>query len=412
MKKLRRFIASIGIIGILSTLVFNPLLANSQTFADVPSSHFSYPYVESLVKMGVLSTYHPRFRLNDNITRGEALKIVLEANGHQVMDVHAKLAPFSDLEGFWGIKYVGYAYSTGMIKGYADNTFLPEASITRSEFAKMAVLAAGYKRGYESEPCTSVFSDAQGHWSCGYLNAGYYSKWWEGYSNKIFNISELIVRADAAKIAYTTATVPLKPEPENDPYTTGKISAISENEILVGASEEDGFMVGGIWITVKEETKIFDANGNILEFEYFEEGMKTEVWITGIVLESDPARATASKIVVWDCIPEGEGLGALYLGNKSYCCEGLIPWIEDENLVGTMGICVDKNNIPLTKQEAYSIIENSTCFYDLDDNEVSFKLINDEWTMRKTQCIGLCSVNKYSGDFYVDFNPMCMGVDL
>ena len=45
--------------------------------------------------------------------------------------------PFSDTEGHWAEKYIRNLYFSGIMEGYPDGTFKPDAPITRAELAKV-----------------------------------------------------------------------------------------------------------------------------------------------------------------------------------------------------------------------------------------------------------------------------------
>jgi hypothetical protein len=50
---------------------------------------------------------------------------------------------FSDVPvNYWAYGYIEWAYCHGIINGYPDNTFHPEANATRGQIAKMVVLSA------------------------------------------------------------------------------------------------------------------------------------------------------------------------------------------------------------------------------------------------------------------------------
>jgi len=44
-----------------------------------------------------------------------------------------------DINGHWAMQYIMDLHNYGAIDGFADNTFRPEAKVTRAQFAKMLV---------------------------------------------------------------------------------------------------------------------------------------------------------------------------------------------------------------------------------------------------------------------------------
>ena len=110
-------------------------------FSDVlPGSTF-YNYVETAVNAGIVSGYADgTFRPNNVVTRGQFSKMVILAFE---FPVYAPPQPtFSDVpptNAFF--QYVEGAYRLGLISGYADGTFRPFNNITRGQAAKIVYSA-------------------------------------------------------------------------------------------------------------------------------------------------------------------------------------------------------------------------------------------------------------------------------
>jgi hypothetical protein len=98
-----------------------------------------------------------------------------------------------------------------------------------------------------------------------------------------------------------------EPQPEGADIE-GFIFAMEENRVLVaeglyfGIEEYDGdideLLGNAIWFTLTEETEIVDRAGNVIEREALELQQGVQVWTTGYILESYPARAEASRMVL------------------------------------------------------------------------------------------------------------------
>lgn len=76
-----------------------------------------------------------------------------------------------------------------IIDGYPDGTFKPSNTITRAEFAKIAVVAAGLKDSAEVlKNASSQFSDVKaGEWHTGWINLAAAQGFVKGYPNGTFN---------------------------------------------------------------------------------------------------------------------------------------------------------------------------------------------------------------------------------
>lgn len=96
-------------------------------------------YVEALADAGVVSTASATFRPSANITRAEMVKMILGSLGETGSDVDAG---YMDLDGLGDLRgYVNRANEIGCIS--SNMYFRPNASSTRGEAFKVAVVCAG-----------------------------------------------------------------------------------------------------------------------------------------------------------------------------------------------------------------------------------------------------------------------------
>jgi micrococcal nuclease len=117
---------------------------SSLEFADVPAVHPYLPAIRWGKDSGVLSGYPDgTFRPEATVNRAEFLKIVLAAKG--IDATSGETTPvFSDVEsGAWYAPYVRYAKDSGIIQGYQDGTFKPGQPVNFAEALKMAYVALG-----------------------------------------------------------------------------------------------------------------------------------------------------------------------------------------------------------------------------------------------------------------------------
>lgn len=103
----------------------------------------------------------------------------------------------SDIEGHWGEKDILRLVSLGVVGGYEDGTFRPEAGITRQEFAKMVVLAAGLEPDAEPE-LTFADTDEIAEWARGYVSAAVRAGIITGVGDNRFAPTDPVTRAQAA----------------------------------------------------------------------------------------------------------------------------------------------------------------------------------------------------------------------
>lgn len=106
--------------------------SQSSGFTDVASGAWYNNAVSTLTRAGILDGYEDgSFRPNASITRAEFTKIAVSFFKHVV---GASSNPFNDVpDSAWYAEFVKAAAELGLIDGYEDGTFRPNAPITRAE---------------------------------------------------------------------------------------------------------------------------------------------------------------------------------------------------------------------------------------------------------------------------------------
>ena len=100
--------------------------------------------VEVLSALGVVSGYPDgTFGPDKIVTRGEMAKLIVSALGLGDFATGTS-SMYSDMAGHWSNGFVAYATSLGIITGYPDGTFKPDATVTYEEACAMIVRAIGY----------------------------------------------------------------------------------------------------------------------------------------------------------------------------------------------------------------------------------------------------------------------------
>ena len=91
------------------------------------------------------------YRPEGNITRAEACKMICIAlNGGKDPVLGTNATPtFTDIKGHWAEKYIEYCVSEGIVAGVGGGKFAPAGNVTGSQFAKMLLIAMGYRADAE-----------------------------------------------------------------------------------------------------------------------------------------------------------------------------------------------------------------------------------------------------------------------
>ena len=95
--------------------------------------------------LGVLEGYEDgNFYPDRVVKRGEMAKIVAYIVNGGKDPVLSGQVSFTDTANHWARAYIEYCVGLGIIDGYGDGTFRPDATVTATEAAKMLLIAMGY----------------------------------------------------------------------------------------------------------------------------------------------------------------------------------------------------------------------------------------------------------------------------
>ncbi len=135
------------------------------------------------------------------ITRAEFAKLIVRANDWTLV-IPAKPS-FKDVNmGFWAYAYVETAKARGVITGYPDGTFRPEAPVRRAEVASMLVRTEGYQINIIGG---KIFLDVPPeHWAFQSIMTARNVALIEGYPGNVFKPENRTSRAEAAKLIFNT----------------------------------------------------------------------------------------------------------------------------------------------------------------------------------------------------------------
>lgn len=188
-------------IAVLTLGFFVPSVAatSNQPFKDVPSNHPYFEAISDLKDQDVISGYSDgEFKLGASITRAEASTIFV--NLLNLSSDGVKL-PFTDIkQDAWYTNNIAALYGAGIINGYEDNTFKPNAPITRAEFSKMIVEAFDLFMMYdEILPFTDLKPNA---WYIPTIEILYVNGLINGVTETLFMPGNMIKRGDATWLIY------------------------------------------------------------------------------------------------------------------------------------------------------------------------------------------------------------------
>lgn len=127
---------------------------------------------------------------------GDNSKVTIKRNGTGVYAAIATDISFNDVASHWAKSYVDLLSHKLIVDGYEDGSFGPERSITRAEFAAIVARSLGLDTSASS---SSTFSDVQsGDWYAGVVSAAVQSGLVDGYEDGTFRPNAQINREELA----------------------------------------------------------------------------------------------------------------------------------------------------------------------------------------------------------------------
>jgi len=127
--------------------------AASPSFSDVPRNHWAYKEITEMAEKGIIKGYDNRtFRPNNEVTRAEFAKIMIAAADVDI-DKRSVSQTFKDVpKSHWAFYYVEYAkpYLTGYKSG-STYTYKPDNSAVREDIAVALVRLLGYDKKYKAD---------------------------------------------------------------------------------------------------------------------------------------------------------------------------------------------------------------------------------------------------------------------
>ena len=131
-----------------------------------------------------------------NMTRAEVTTMFARLLTEQIEADKTYSNTFSDVpKGYWAANYIGYMQQFGIVTGYEDGSFRPDAPVTRAEFAAIASRFEKLTQGSAS------FTDVPDtHWAVKYINFAATRGWVTGYEDGTFKPEHSITRAEVAAV--------------------------------------------------------------------------------------------------------------------------------------------------------------------------------------------------------------------
>ena len=144
----KRILTWLLAVGMLASLLTVPAgAANATRFSDV-ADNYTATAIETLRLMGVLDGYSDgTFRPNAALTRAQFCKMAVYAmDGGSELGRYSTVTIFPDVKpSFWASSYINMAAKKGVIAGFADGKFKPNQTVTAGQAVTILMRGLGYK---------------------------------------------------------------------------------------------------------------------------------------------------------------------------------------------------------------------------------------------------------------------------
>ncbi len=153
---------------ILSLLLCFCILLSMQVFAlefpDVEDSNKNGEAIDVLSSLGIIKGYDDgQFKPDKEVTRAELTSLLMRLLNLSITGTTVADSGYTDVaNNHWAVYDIKTASSMGIIKGFGDGNFGPEASVTFEQAVKMVVCMLGYES----------IAIEKGGWPDGYVTQG------------------------------------------------------------------------------------------------------------------------------------------------------------------------------------------------------------------------------------------------
>ncbi|QOS99781.1 S-layer homology domain-containing protein [Brevibacterium sp. JNUCC-42] len=253
--------------------------AKSTNFWDVPRDHWAYEAITDMAKKGVIDGYSDgSFRPNSKVTRAEFAKIMIAASGIKLGDKSSISQTFKDVpRSHWAFTYVENAkpYLTGYKSGSTYN-YKPDQNAVREDIAVALVRLLGYDQSKSAkESLLNQFKDKEkiSYNLRSFIAIALDNDLIKGFNDGTFRPQDAITRAEAASLLYrakldeqkvvfpTDPTAPV-PQPKPDQKTTEVKDDFSDNQLKKWNNAQGT----GSWVVYDKRVTAYSNNKDLKHF--------------------------------------------------------------------------------------------------------------------------------------------------
>ncbi|WP_425353879.1 S-layer homology domain-containing protein [Cohnella thailandensis] len=168
----------------------------NKTFGDT-RNHWAGSSIAKAIKLRIVSGYEDNtFRPNAPVSRAEFAAMIVRAFG---LPPSASSAPFTDTGSNWAAGSIGALAEKGIVTGYANGSFKPNDTISRAEM--VAIIARIVNLSAISTGTPASFADLSGsYWAANAIKQAAAARLVQGISDSLFAPGNSVTRAEAVTL--------------------------------------------------------------------------------------------------------------------------------------------------------------------------------------------------------------------
>ena len=189
-------------------------------FKDVPEGYWAKPYIDALSSRELTAGFEDGFfRPDEPVTRAQIANIVSKAFE---LEADEEELAFSDVaDGYWARERIEETVRGGFMTGYPDDTFAPDADVTRTEAFTTLVTGLGIEPPTDIQQTVSRYADADAipNWANDKIAAATTNSLVVNYPNlDQLNPEQPTTRAELAAMIYQALALQGAVEPIDSEY--------------------------------------------------------------------------------------------------------------------------------------------------------------------------------------------------
>ena len=169
-------------------------------FPDVTPQYWAYRFIMDLACDGIVTGRSDgNFWPNNPTTRAQIAKMIVLSEGWTLLN--PSKSSFSDIStSHVFFRYIETAYAHGILTGYPNKSFKPDGYVTRAQVAKMLVRARQWPLSMQGVTPVPLCDVPVSHWAWTYIQVAFQHSAFSGYPNGCFLPDASATRAQIAKV--------------------------------------------------------------------------------------------------------------------------------------------------------------------------------------------------------------------